>query len=203
MIKTLDLDLGQIDASSMVDPPEVFATGWYVDQTTGQYCYYDALTGQWYVYSAGLLFPLAVSPLGLPSWQNSPSPKVDLIAGDTLRINMSFRYTGPRRDDYFVLYAAVIPNIQTTVIQEWEGYTKDKYISVPESITGITRTDSLDILIPAQVAPWKHDGEDGAVYFKIYRALSIWLSPGYLNAIHIIPAVGEFGELKITSVAKV
>lgn len=79
MEKTLELDLGQINAMVIGDSPNpVVATGWYVDPDTGQYYYYDAPTSQWYVYSAGLLYPL-----GLPSWQNSPSPKVDLQAGGT------------------------------------------------------------------------------------------------------------------------
>jgi len=57
---TLDLQLGNI----VGDPP--YETGWYRDPVTGQYTYYDAVTGKWYVYSAGYLYPLEVPKESAP-----------------------------------------------------------------------------------------------------------------------------------------
>ena len=58
---------------------QLVSSGWYVDQLTGQYYYYDASKNQWYVYAAGILTPLEVPKL--------PAPKVvDIAGGDTLRV---------------------------------------------------------------------------------------------------------------------
>lgn len=205
-VKALELDLGQINAMVMADSPNpVVATGWYVDPDTGQYYYYDAPTSQWYVYSAGLLYPL-----GLPSWQNSPSPKVELTYGDTLKINLSFTYVGPEQKGVFSIYAAIVPSKTSAIINEWEGFHTD-YIpfDAPYSLVGTKVSKTINFKMPE--ASWLdtmgflgHGGEDGAIYFKVHKDfLNEWFSPGYLNAIHIIKPTGEFGELVITTIEKV
>ncbi len=77
-IKTLAMNLG----------PLSLLEGWYQDPTTGQWYYYDA-EGNRYVYAAGYLYALAL-------WE--PAPKVVNVAhGDTLRISVEFKYSGPAK----------------------------------------------------------------------------------------------------------
>lgn len=209
MVKTLQLDLGTINSFA---PPALApgqATGWYVNQITGQWYYYYAPTGQWYVYAAGVFFPLAVGPLGLPSWRNSPSPKVSVAHGDTLRLELSFRYIGSEAKGVYSLYSAIIPNVQGAVIDEWQGFSTG-YIAfdVPYSAAGMDIQKTIDFELP--LASWlesmgylSHGGQDGAIYFMVHKdPLHRWYSPGYLNAIYLAKPVGEFQELKITSIAK-
>ena len=93
MIKTVDIALGQIGVAQL-NPlgiavpdvaPGVYATGYYIDDVTGQQYYYDAPNDQWYYSAAGIIYPLAIS------WKPSPSPKINLGAGDTLRFLLSFK----------------------------------------------------------------------------------------------------------------
>ena len=74
---TLDLEsLGQYD------------TGWYTDPATGEKYYYDAAAKQWYIQSAGYLYPLTIAK------QTAPKT-VSIAPGDTLRVSFSYKYTGP------------------------------------------------------------------------------------------------------------
>jgi len=187
MIKTLELDIGRLpivgeDPASM--QPGYYPPGW--------------LNGVFY--PSGLYVPLS-----LPSWENSPSPKVEVTAGDTLRLRVSFKYRGPAQSGVFSLYAAVMSNRETSVVDEWSGYNSGyKSIDAPYAVDWVTRTETLDIPIPTGTPLWEHGGEDGAVYFKVHKdILTEWFSPGYLNALHVVSAVGEFGELKITGIEKV
>lgn len=82
MVKTLDLSLGEV-----VGNPN-YATGWYRDSVTGQLTYYDAVTGKWYVYAAGYLYPLEVP--------KESAPKTIAVAvGDRVKITISYYYQGP------------------------------------------------------------------------------------------------------------
>ena len=198
-VHSLSLSLDPVTSITMSPVyGEEAVSGLYIDNETGQLYYFDAATGTWYTYAAGLLYPL-----GLPSWTNSPSPKINVTAGDTIRLNLRFAYRGPERLQAYTIYAAVINNVEASVIQEWSGYTASKYINVPESVEWITCTETLDIQIPTGDPFWGHSGEDGALYFKISRGLNMWFSPGYLNAIHVVALAGEFQQLEITSVTKV
>lgn len=83
MIKTLELTLGTLGLG--VDPP-AYQAGWYRDQTTGAYYYYDG--SRWFVYAQGILTPLAIVPL--------PAPKtIEVAPGDKVKISVSYKYSGP------------------------------------------------------------------------------------------------------------
>ena len=179
MLRTLELDLGAMvgedDPSGM--QPGYYPPGW--------------LNGLYY--PAGFYIPLS-----LPGWENSPSPKVEVDPGDTLRLRVSYKYKGPKATGVYSLYAAAMKNQQVSVVDEWSGFNITKSIDVDAYTDWHTYTETLDMLIPDS-----HRGEDGAVYFKVHKdILTEWFSPGYLNALHVSSAVGEFGELKITSIIK-
>lgn len=82
MIKTLNLDLGIVRA---LDAPQ-YQAGWYRDQTTGEYYYYDGQ--RWFVYAQGILTPLVITPL--------PAPKtIEVGPNDKVKIIISYKYCGP------------------------------------------------------------------------------------------------------------
>ncbi|MBA7506496.1 hypothetical protein ES706_05187 [subsurface metagenome] len=199
MIKALEVTLGQIGVP-VVEPGQVLATGYYTEQTTGQLYYYDAEADQWYYYAAGYLYPLAVS------WTPSPSPKIDLVAGDSLRFNLTFKYKGPAVTRTF--YAAVGNNKTSGTFEEWSGYTATKNISIPAKTTPTLITGQyIDILVPSGEPFWGHHGEDGAAYCKIMNGFTLTegvnCTPFYYNVCHIVPAAGEFTDFGITKFEKV
>jgi len=196
-IKTLELSLGDLDASvipAAVTPATLAQTGWYKD-AAGEYYYYDADIAQWYIYSAGLLYPLAYIPPSM-EWQPSPSAKVEINDGDTLRLNLTYRYKGPSGKG-FTLYAAVCNNTKSGEPAEWSGFATSKALWPPGSTEWRIITDIVDIIMGSGIMT--HSGEDGAVYFKIEN----YRSPAYYDAIHVGAAGGEFSELKIVSFVKV
>ena len=207
MIKTLEVSLGQV---GMLDPPaigvpvitpgQVVATGYYTDPTTGQQYYYNANLDQWYYVAAGLLYPLAIS------WMPSPSPKIDLVAGDKLRFNLTFKYMGPAVTRDF--YAAVGNNSKSGSFDEWSGYNAIKSISIPAKTTPTLITGQyIEITVPSGEPFWGHHGEDGAAYCKITDGITFVegqnITPLYYDVCHIVPAAGEFTEFGITKFEKV
>lgn len=210
MIRTLEVSLGQVGALNLLDPPAigvpvvepgvVLASGYYTEETTQQLYYYDADADQWYYYAAGLLYPLAIS------WKPSPSPKIDLVAGDKLRFNLTFKYMGPAVTRKF--YAAVGINKTSGTFGEWTDFTVTKSISIPAKTTPTLITGQyIDLLIPAGEAIWDHHGEDGAAYCKILDGFTLIegenCTPQYYDVCHIIPAVGEITDFGITKFEKV
>ena len=209
MIKTLEVSLGQVGALNLLDPPaigvpvitpgQVVATGYYTDPATGQQYYYNANLDQWYYVAAGLLYPLAIS------WKPSPSAKIDLVAGDILKFNLTFKYMGPAVNRSF--YAAVGNNSKSGSFAEWSGYTATKSISIPAKTTPTLITGNhIEIAIPTGESFWGHSGEDGAAYCKILDGFTLVegqnCTPQYYDVCHIVPAAGEFTEFGITSFVK-
>lgn len=183
----------------VVAPGVVLSSGYYTDSSTGQQYYYDARNDQWYYVAAGYLYPLAIS------WKQSPSPKVDLVAGDKLRFNLTLRYMGPAVTRAF--YAAVGNDKTSGSFSEWSGYTAIKNISIPAKTTPTTITGQyIDIVVPSGEPWWSHVGEDGAAYCKIMDGFTLVegenCTPFYYNVCHIIPAAGEFSNLAIISFTK-
>lgn len=210
MIKTLEVSLGQVGALNLLDPPQmgvpvvepgvVLASGYYTEQTTGQLYYYDAVNDQWYYYAAGLFYPLAIT------WTPSPTAKIDLVGGDTLRFNLTFKYMGPAVTRSF--YAAVGNNKTSGSFEEWSGYNATKNISIPAKTTPTLITGQyIDIVIPTGEPLWGHAGEDGAAYCKIMDGFTLVegqnCTPYYYNVCHIVEAAGEFTEFAITKFEKV
>lgn len=207
MIKTLELNLGDISALAALDPPaigvpviepgQVLATGYYTEETTGQLYYYDATGDQWYyVSAAGLLYPLALS------WKPSPSPKIELVAGETLRFSLSFKYIGPLAVDK-TFYAAIGTNKTSGIFDEWSGFTATKTWRIPASDAPVLHTGYyVDLIIPSG-----HGGEDGGAYCKILNGFTLIegqnCTPLYHDVCHIIAPEGEFTEFRITDFAKV
>lgn len=211
MIKTLEVSLGQVGELSLLDPPtigvpvvepgQVLATGYYTEQTTGQLYYYDADKDQWYyVTAAGYIYPLAIS------WKPSPTVKIDLVAGDKLRFNLTFKYMGPAVTRKF--YAAIGDNKTSGGFGEWSGYNVTKSISIPAKTTPTLITGQyIDIVVPTGEPFWGHHGEDGAAYCKIMDGFTLTegenCTPYYYDVCHIVPAAGEFTEFAITKFEKV
>lgn len=213
MIKTLNVVLGQIGAAQL-DPPaivptlnpgEVLATGYYVDQVTGLYYYYNADYDRWYgVTVAGLLYALEANP-----WVASPSAKIDLVAGDKLRFNLSFKYMGPALTAR-PFYAAVGDDKnpgETGSFAEWTDWNVTKSLSIPEKTTPTLITGLyIDLVVPSGSAWWDHEGEDGAAYCKIMDGapkVGKTMTPYYCHVCHSVPAVGEFTNMVISKFEKV
>ncbi|GAH98036.1 unnamed protein product [marine sediment metagenome] len=212
MIKTLEVSLGEVGELSLLNPSQVgvpvvepgvvLATGYYTEQTTQQLYYYDAVNDQWYyVTAAGLLYPLAIS------WKPSPSPKIDLVAGDILRFNLTFKYYGPEQVGR-KFYAAIGGNNKSGGFPEWSGYNTTKLIDIPAKTTPTLITGQyIDVEIPSGEPFWGHHGEDGAAFCKIMDGFTLTegedCTPYYYDVCHIIPAAGEFTSFGITKFEKV
>ncbi|GAI70877.1 unnamed protein product [marine sediment metagenome] len=204
MIKELNVSLGNISPATL-DPPQVgvpvvapgqvLATGYYTEQTSGQLYYYDATVDQWYYYAAGYLYPLAIP------WEASPSDMVDLVAGDTLRLNVTFKYIGPAVTRTF--HAAIGTNSKSGSFDEWGGdWNPEVEIDIPECGMLVPISKYIDILIPSG-----HGGDDGACYCKIMDGFTLTVgencTPYYYDVCHIIEPEGEFSEFAITKFEKV
>jgi len=203
MIKTLEVVLGGIEAAQL-NPlgiavpdvaPGVYATGYYTDDVTGQQYYYDAPNDQWYYSAAGIIYPLAIS------WKPSPSPKINLGAGDTLRFLLSFKFAGPLPVTQ-VFKAFIGNNTMEGGFGEWDNFWAKKSWTVPASATPSLHSNYyVDLIIPSG-----HEGQDGAAYLKKDQLLveeGKDTTPYYYNVCHIVPAEGEFTEMKITNFEKV
>lgn len=203
MIKTLNVSLGQIGVAQ-ANPlgiavpdvaPGVYATGYYTDEVTGQVYYYDASLNQWYYYAAGYIYPLE------RHWYPSPSPKIDLAAGNTLRFMLDFYFMGP---------VPVTQNFKAFIgdnepnggFGEWDNFWGEKEWVIPASDTPVHHTNYyVDLVIPSG-----HEGEDGAAYCKKDQLLveeGKDTTPYYYDVCHIVPAEGEFTEMKISKFEKV
>lgn len=203
MIKTLEVSLGEVGALIQSNPVglpaveagQVFASGYYTDELTGQAYYYSAPDDQWYYVSAGLLYPLAIS------WKPSPSPMIDLTIGDTLRFLMSFYFMGPLPITQ-TFRVAVGNNSKLGSFNEWFGFNAKKSWVVPASDVPVLHSNYyVDLLIPSG-----HQGEDGAAYCKKDQLIVVEgqdVTPYYYDVCHIIPAEGEFTSFSITKFEKV
>ena len=157
--------------------------------------WYDGL-----YYPQGIYLPAAIS------WRPSPSPKVELNPGDTLRINMALKYRGPAQPRRF--RAALGNNSKSGWFDEWAGYWSTRDIALPAKTTLTTLTGLyIDIPIPTGTPWWEHSGENGAVYVKIEDGLFFTegenITAYYYDAVYIIAAEGEFANFAISSIAKV
>ena len=157
-----------------------YETGWYYDPVTGQDYYYDALTNQWYIYSLGLFYPLSISA--------EPAPKVvDVAPGDTLRITIAYKYSGPAQT---ITERAAVGTYGTFGFDE-KAY-KEQTHDWPETVTPTLRTTSLDILLPAQVSANWND-----IYAKVSTpAIEAFFC--YENALNIVEITPEFADFGIS-----
>lgn len=176
-IRTLQLDLGVLN-------PQGYTTGWYRDPTTGRYYYYDDPTKAWYIYSAGLLYPLAVP--------KETAPKVvDITPGDTLRVNYSYKYAGPA---ITVTEYATIGYTITFVYNE--KVVRSKGRSLPQSTTPQVYTGYLDLILPVNAGSNWNDIE--AKVFNGGEELGV----NYQNALNIIGIEVAFSEFAVVDYYK-
>jgi len=171
-IRTIELNLGSLD-------PPAYTTGWYRDPNTGQYYYYDASAKQWYIYAAGYLYPLTIA------WESAP--KVEPIAaGDTLRIEYSYKYSGPAITvtEYAAIGYKVVGILDEIV-------AKSKSRSLPESTTPKEYTGYLDLVMPTPAETKWND-----IYAKVTGG-GKELGLGYENALNVVAVEAEFTEFSI------
>lgn len=216
MIKTLDLNLGSMVIPNQLDPPEVgvpvvepgqvLASGYYTEQTTGLQYYYDAPNDQWYLYAAGLLYPLAIT------WKPSPTPKIDLLPGDTLAIKLHFVYMGPAVTRTF--YAALGTNKTSGSFSEWteilgvEKWWVETPVDIAKKLAPAAVIQFIYLKIPVSTTIFgAHYGQDAACYCKIYNGFTLTegqnCTPYYYDVCHVVALEGEFTEFGIIDFMKV
>ncbi len=179
MVKTLQLDLGVIT-------PSQYQTGWYRDPNTGEYYYYDASVKQWYIHTAGLLVPLSIA--------SETAPKtVDIAPGDTLRIEYSYRYSGPAVT--VIEYASVGVYGSVTHIYD-EKVSKSRSRSLPQTTTPTLYTGNLDIVLPTNTVS---DWDD--IECKVSGG-GEELGLRYLGALNIVGLEVDFSEFTVVDYYK-
>lgn len=177
-IRTLGLTLGSLGVSQ---------SGWYRDTVSGQYYYYDAAVKQWYIYTAGYLYPLEIA--------SEPAPKtVSVAPGDTLRFEYSYRYSGPAVNVTEYASVGVYGNISH--IYDEKAH-KSRSRSLPESAAPVTYTGSIDITLPTNALP---DWDD--IECKVYDG-SKELGLRYIGALNVVAVVPEFSEFAIVDYSKI
>ncbi len=140
MIKTLNLDLGSVRA---LQTP--YQAGWYRDQTTGAYYYYDG--HRWFIYAQGILTPMTITPL--------PAPKtIEVAPGDSVKISISYSYSGPAQTgigQYVSIGYRDILGYHPKIENNPGGIARD----LPASSSPVTYTADYTLVIPAGVqANW-------------------------------------------------
>lgn len=181
-VRTLDIALSQSPGA-----------GWHQDPDTGQWHYYDE-EGRRYVYVAGLLYPAV-------AWE--PAPKVvNVRHGDSLRITVSFKYSGPAKTAK--LYGA-IGNLGNL----WP-YTFDEILTgisagftLPEASSPISHTRDVTIPVTTAIAA----GKGYSIYVKLIDGVSFkegeTSSVALRDAVFVVSAEPAFSEFSITDYAKV
>jgi hypothetical protein len=184
MIQALALFLGSVVA----DPPD-YTTGWYHDPNTGQPYYYDAENKKWYIYAAGILQPLAIA--------EQTAPKVvSLMAGNSLTISISYKYTGPAvtgAEEYFSIGYKDVLGYHPQIVG-----TNSRNLSACATPTLFTASKIL--VIPTDVGSnWNH------IECKVWHGTPDVPETGlrYLNALTIVGLVATVTEFTIVDYVKV
>lgn len=171
--------------------PQVYTAGWYQDPATGQWYYYDE-EGNRYVYAAGLLYAMVL-------WE--PAPKVVSVGyGDTLRISISFKYSGPSKT---CMLRGVIGNLGLLDAFTDVIYAHSPSFTLPESTSPVTYNKSVDISIITALAA----GKSYSIYTKLVDGISYTEgktgSVALKDAVFVVSAEPTFTEFKITDYVKV
>lgn len=181
-LRTVQLDLGSLD------PPQ-YATGWYRDPATGQYYYYEATNKKWYIYSAGYLYPLAIA-------EESAPKTVTVKAGDSLKISISYKYTGPAStgvEEYFSIGYKDALGYHPKV-------TGTNSRNLPVCGTPTAFTSEKTLVIPVGVGlNWNH------IECKVWHGSPEVPETGlrYINALEIVGVEAEITEFSIVDYVKV
>ena len=183
--KTLELPLGSISALQVTE----YTTGWYQDEVTGEYYYYDATEKKWYIYAAGYLYALAIAELSAPK-------TVTLKAGDSLKISISYKYTGPAvtgAEEYFSIGIKGITGYSPKV-------TGTTTRNLPVCGTATPFTAEKTLVIPTNVAAdWNH------IECKVWHGTPDVPETGlrYINALTIVGVVADVTEFTIVDFVKI
>jgi len=178
-IETLELALDPVQA------------GWYYDPDTGQWYYYDE-EGKRYFYLAGLFYPVM-------EWETAPKV-VNVRHGDTLRISVSFKYSGPSKT--CKLYGSVGQKSAFNIFDEILTATSPSF-TLSESTEPKTYYRQVDIAITTAIAAGKYYG----IYAKLIDGISfkerVTGSVALEGAIFVVSAEPTFSDFQITDYAKV
>jgi len=182
-IKTLEVTLN----------PLALTVGWYQDPATGQWYYYDE-EGNRYIYAAGYLYPMH-------EWE--PAPKVvNVRHTDTLRIDVSFKYSGPAKT---CKLRGVIGNLGTVWPYVFDEviYAHSPSFTIPESVDPETQDRSVSISISTELAVGTHY----SIYAKLEDGISMKEgetgSVALRDAVFVVSAEPTFTEFQITDYVKV
>lgn len=190
MIHKLMIPLGEIEGNNPGSNPGdetalfYYPPGWY----DGAY------------YPQGLYLPMAYR------WE--PAFKtINVNVGDTVRMTASFKYRGPAKT--YTLYGAIgIKNPTPLLTDFWEGRAGTKTFDVPDTTTWVSRTATVDVVVPSSANLVNLYGRKAAIYIKVINGLGSpdvdkTMSPYYEDALNVQAREGEFGEMKISDYAKV
>jgi len=182
-VKTMEVTLNPLALSS----------GWYQDTATGQWYYCDE-EGKRYIYVAGYLYPAV-------AWE--PAPKVvNVRHGDTLRIDVSFKYSGPAKT---CKLRGVIGNLRTVWPYDFDEviYAHSPSFTIPESTDPVIQNRSVSISIITALAAGKHY----SIYAKLENGIGFKEgetgSVALRDAVFVVSAEPTFTEFKITDYKKV
>jgi len=183
--KTLELPLGSISALQVAG----YSTGWYQDPSSGQWYYYDAEAKKWYILAAGVLQPLAIAEQSAPK-------TVTVKAGDSLKISISYKYTGPAVtgvEEYFSIGYKDALGYHPKVVG-----TNTKNLPVCATATLFTAEKTL--VIPTSVGEnWNH------IECKVWHGTPDVPETGlrYVNALSIVGIEANITEFTIVDYVKV
>lgn len=223
MIRTLEVSLGEVGVLNpgnpldtdipMATPGQVFATGHYTDPLTGQVYYYNASLDQWYYYAAGLYYPLATT------WESAstvnPAAPIDVLIGDTVRIEVSFKYQGAEKT--IRLRGALGFGTTNTGTGNDSGQFQEGVdahsspFTVVSELTPKSYTKTVDVVVPDKV--WMPvgyyvgtAGRQLALYAKLVNGVSLelgkTLSPYLRGALSIAPVEPVFSEFTVVNYYK-
>ena len=169
----------------------VMEAGWFQDPATGQWYYIDE-EGRRYIYAAGYIYPMM-------QWE--PAPKVVNVShGDTLRILVSFKYSGPAKT---CKLRGCIGNLGLWDIFDEVLWQWCPSFTIPGSTTPTTRTSQVDIPITTAIAA----GKSYSIYTKLEDGISftegLTGSVALKDAVFVVSAEPTFSDFVITNYQKV
>jgi len=173
--------------------PQALAAGWYQDPATGQWYYYDE-EGRRYINVAGYLYPAH-------EWESAPKV-VNLAHGDTLKISVSFKYSGPGKP---VKLYGCIGNLGTVWPYAFDEVLKatGQSFTLSESASPVTYNNTIDIPITTAIDAGKYY----AIYAKLVDGISFKEdetgSVALRDAVFVVSAEPTFADFKITDYKQV
>jgi hypothetical protein len=198
--KTLALDLGKLqvlqDGAGIVVQQEPLVSGWYVDPRTGQRIFFDANARNFYTMAGGVYLPL----MSL----SSPPKQVNIAPGDRLKIDVSFKYTGPAITGASIRYC-VGPNGAF-------GFTEQMVAIETFNIPQVTTPPAAPNVSSSHIfsIPTNVGTDWTCIYVKMYGgtpSLGSEVVPsyifGYQDALVIVGTQPSITEFKIADFAKV